>query len=319
MKYCLNTRILVSAIIVYILSAFLASTFAFAQETTPDTLISTTSTSTATTTPVATSTPTTTRSLIPAALQFETADLTKPEETQEKEAILRLIEQRPIEDPGLLTLLAYWVQQAVIIGIPANTIVLILLLPVLATIITFVRSIIGLPSLEMLVPITLAFVFVAIGVTIGLIVLFAIVAASFASRRLLRKAPLMYFPKRSLSLLLLAFFVFAALTVVAGIDIDQVRELSIFPILILTLLGDSIVSVQLHKSMRETVVITVVTLALGLIGYLLATAVVARDLIILYPEVILLTIPANIVMGRYFGLRLSELFRFRNFNSYGSE
>jgi hypothetical protein len=253
------------------------------------------------------------------ALSAPKQDLTKPEEEEEKTDIQALLEKRPVTVPSFFNFLAYWVQKAIALGIPANTIILIFLIPVIATLIAFVRVIIGLPSLEMLVPIVLSFAFVAVGITAGLIILSAVIFASFVSRTLLRRVPIMYFPKRSLSHLFLAIFVFAALTLAIILEFESIRNLSIFPILILTLLGDSIVSVQLRKTVRETVLITAVTLGLALIGYMLATSVTVRDFIILWPELILLTIPANFVLGRYFGLRLSELFRFKTLESYASE
>lgn len=238
-------------------------------------------------------------------------DLTQPEGQLEKDEIQLVFERRPVKEPSVLGFFAYWVQKAVALGIPANTIVLIFLVPIIATLVTFVRVIIGLPSLEMLVPIVLSFAFVAVGVSLGIIILAAVILASFVSRALLRRVPIMFFPKRSLSHVFLAFFVFAALTVAIIFDIPSIRELSIFPVLILTILGDSIVSVQLRKSYRETLIITTVTLCLGLAGYSLATSLAVRDLIILWPELVLLTIPINLALGRYFGLRLTELFRFR--------
>jgi hypothetical protein len=246
-------------------------------------------------------------------------DLTKPEEEIGKTQIQELIEKRPVVTPGVFSFFAYWVQKAIALGIPANTIVLIFLVPVIATLIAFVRVVIGLPSLEMLVPIVLSFAFVAVGITAGLIILSAVILASFVSRTLLRNVPIMYFPKRSLSHLFLAIFVFAALTLAIILDFESIRNLSIFPVLILTLLGDSVVSVQLRKTVRETVLITSVTLGLALVGYALATSVTIRDLLILWPELILLTVPINFLLGRYFGLRLSELFRFRTLESYASE
>ena len=129
----------------------------------------------------------------------------------------------------------------------------------------------------------------------------------------------MHYPKRSISMLLLSIMVFVALTASIQLGLGNVQELSIFPVLIMTLLGDSIVSVQLHKKMGEAFTIIFVTIALGLFGFALATFQGMRNTLILYPEVILLLIPINILMGRYFGLRLSELFRFRSFSSYGSE
>ncbi|MBP9749226.1 MAG: hypothetical protein KBD21_00605 [Candidatus Pacebacteria bacterium] len=246
-------------------------------------------------------------------------DLTKPEEQPVKDEIQILLERRPAPELGLFNIIAYWVQRAIELGIPANTIVLIMLIPVIATLVTFVRVVVGLPALEMLVPIVLAFAFVAVGITAGLIILGAVILASFVSRTLLRKVPIMFFPKRSISHLLLAFFVFAALTLSITLDIGSIHELSIFPILILTLLGDSIVSVQLHKTIRETAIITLVTLGIALAGYLLATSIAVRDIIILWPELVLLTVPVNLLLGRYFGLRITEVFRFKTLESYGSE
>jgi hypothetical protein len=246
-------------------------------------------------------------------------DLTAPEEPTEKDAVLELLEKRPINSPKIYNLFALWVQNAIEAGIPVNTILLILLLPVLALLVAFVRVVIGLPSLEMLVPIALTYVFVAVGVAAGSIILAAIILASFLSRMLLKRLSIMYYPKRSISMLLLALLVFFALTISSSLTVVNVQEISIFPILILTLLGDSIVTLQLRKSLYETTLITVVTIIIGLVGYWLATEPYVRNLIILYPEIILLTLPLNVILGRYFGLRISELFRFRSFNAYGTE
>ena len=164
----------------------------------------------------------------------------------------------------------------------------------------------------MLVPIALAFAFVAVGITIGLFVLMAIIIASFIAKRSLSSLKIMFYPKRSLSMLFLSIAVFAALTVGVILDLERILTVSIFPILILMLLGDLIVSVQLHKSVSETVLITGTTVILGIIGYMAATSQLIQNTLILYPELLLLVIPLNILVGRYFGLRVFELLRFNN-------
>lgn len=252
-------------------------------------------------------------------ITFEKKDVTLPEQPSEKEQVKELLNARPAPTLTPFNFFAYWIQKAIAAGVPVNTIVLILLIPVFATIVTFVRTVIGLPSLEMLVPIVLAYVFVAVDILTSLVVLTAIILAAFVSRRLLKSVQVMFFAKRSISLMFLSFFVLAALTFVAVFAPARITELSIFPILMLTLLGDSIVAVHLHKSIKETSIIAVVTIVLGLIGYVLATAVPVRDLIVLYPEVVLLTLGINYLIGRYFGLRLTEVVRFKYFKAYGSE
>lgn len=237
-------------------------------------------------------------------------DLTVPEKLDEKVAIITLFESRPETQLGLLNGMAYWVQESVKDGIPANTIFLILLTPFLAFLVTFVRVVIGLPTLDMLVPIALAFALVATGVTVGLLVLVAILFASYVAKKILGGLRIMFYPKRSLSMVFLSLAVFASLTVGVALGFDRILSVSIFPILVLMLLGDMIVSVQLHKSASETFTITGATIFLGLVGYVMATSTTIQNALILYPEMVLLVIPANLIVGRYFGLRVLELFRF---------
>ena len=248
------------------------------------------------------------------AMEVNQKDVTVPENLPEKAAILSLFESRKIEEPGMFSFMAFWVQKAVALGIPANTIFLILLTPFLATIISFVRVVVGLPTLDMLVPIALSFAFVAVGVSVGLIILGAILFAAIASNFLLSPLKMMFYPKRSLSMFLLAVSVFGALTLSVFLGFQTVLSLSIFPILILMLLGDSIVSVQMHKSLSETVAITGTTLLIGLLGFAMASSTHIQDTLILYPEGVLAVIPINILIGRYFGLRFLEMFRFNTLN-----
>lgn len=243
----------------------------------------------------------------------QTSDTVRSEKTISQTEIFAELEKRPIAEPTIFNFFAYWVQQAIFIGIPANTIFLILLAPIIALCISFTRVVIGLPTLDMLVPIALAFAFVSIGVGVGLFILLAIVVASYVAKILVNRVRMMFYPKRSLSMFILSIFVLAALTAALQLEYEQVLDLSIFPILILMLLGDSIVSVQLHKSTSETVAITTTTIALGLFGYVLATSATVQNILILYPELVLVVIPLNILIGRYFGLRVTELFRFKEF------
>src|SRR3989344_5983636 len=164
-------------------------------------------------------------------------DITKPEEEAEKGEILDLFANRPISNLTPFNFIAFTVQYAVGVGVPANTIVLILLLPFLATIVAFTRHVVGLPSLDILVPIALSITIVSTGIIAGSILLIAILLASSIGSFVLRKVRIMQLPKKALSILIVAVFVFLALVVSAANGILIVKQLSIFPILILILLG----------------------------------------------------------------------------------
>lgn len=246
-------------------------------------------------------------------------DITKPEETPEKQEFIALFSKRPITRLGITNFFAFLVQSAVLAGVPANTIMLIFLLPLLATIIVFTRQIVGLPSLEVFVPIALAITLVSTGILAGAILLATILLASTFSRIILKRVRIMQLPKMAISMLIVALFVFIVLVASASSGLVSVRQLSFFPILLLILLSDKIVALQLTKSLKETVVITIFTLGLGFLGYLLLTFNVLRQYLLLYPELIFLLIPINLVMGRYFGLRLVEFYRFSAIRKYANQ
>lgn len=229
---------------------------------------------------------------------------------QETVQALHLFEKRPATTLSATNFFAYLVQHAVANGMPVGTLVLILLLPLLATAIAFVRDIIGLPSLDMIVVIALAITLLSTGITAGMILLAIILYASILARYILKKLRIMYLPKMALSMLIVSIIVFLGLTAISNVGLLVLREFSFLPILLLTILSERIIKLQLERTVRETILIAAVTLLLSLIGFVMFSSSLLQTSVLLYPELILLLIPINILMGRYFGLRLTEAFRF---------
>jgi hypothetical protein len=242
----------------------------------------------------------------------EKEDITKPEEPAEKIAYLALFSKRPIESPTLFNMFAYAVQQAVLLGVPVNTIILILLLPFLATIVIFLHYIIGLPVYNILVPVAFSITLVATGLTAGLVLLGVILLASTLARMLLKKLRIMHMAKLALSLLVVSVFVFGALVIGVTNGAIAVKTLSIFPVLLLILLSERIVAIQLERNRKETIILTSTILGIGIFGYFLLTNKTVQSFILLYPELLLALVFVNVAIGKYFGLRITELFRFRD-------
>lgn len=237
-------------------------------------------------------------------------DITQPETLEGRSDFFELFSRRPIINMTWYNWVAFTVQYAVLQGLPANTIILILLLPFLATMVAFSRHVLGLPSLGILVTSALSVTLVATGITVGTILLATILFASVLARLILKKVRIMQMPKMALSVLVVAVCVFGALLAGASANFMTVKQLSIFPVLLLILLSERIVALQLERSLQETALIAITTLGLGILGFFLLAYPMVRQFILLYPEFIGLLIPVNFIIGRYFGLRLTEYFRF---------
>ncbi|SRR6266568_642755 len=239
-------------------------------------------------------------------------EITNPEQDKQKNTVLSELQQnRNVAHLSLINASPFAIQYAIKAGVPTNTIVLILLLPLLATIVVAFRYLVGLSGIGLLVPIALSITLLATDVTPGFIMLAAIIVASLVSRFFLKRFPIMQMPKIALSMLMVSIFLLIALTISSIYGIVDVRNLSIFPILLFILLSDRIVTIFLERDFIETIQTTVITLFLAILGFLLLTWDQLRLFTLIYPEFILLLIPINILIGRYFGLRMTEYIKFQ--------
>jgi len=208
----------------------------------------------------------------------------------------------------------YAIRGAVAAGVPANTIVLLLLLPVVAMVIAASRHLIGLRGFGIFLPAALSVVFVATGPIVGIALFLLIIAISTLIRTIFRtfKFKLQYLPRAALLLWAVSLAVLGVLFLMPLIKWPILVGVSIFPILILTLLAEDFTRVQLGKSAKTAISLTTETIILALLSYLVLTLKFVQTFALLNPEIILISIiVVDILLGRYVGLRILEIVRFR--------
>lgn len=208
----------------------------------------------------------------------------------------------------------YAIRTALASGVPANTIVLLLLLPAVALIIAAARHIIGLRGFGIFLPAALAVVFVVIGPIVGIGLFLVIVTVSTIIRVTLRrlKVKLQYLPRMAMILWFVVLSVLGVVFLSPVIKFSSFADVSVFAILILALLAEDFVRVQIGKSVQTAVSLTTETLVLSLISYLFLTFAPVQKFALLNPEALLISVfVLDIALGRYVGLRLMELWRFR--------
>lgn len=208
----------------------------------------------------------------------------------------------------------YAIRGAVSAGVPANTIVLLLLLPIVAFVIAFSRNVIGIRGFGIFLPAALSVVLVATGPFVGIGLFLAIVAVSTAVRMILRRLrlKLQYLPCMALILWAVAVGVLGVLFAAPFIKFPDLANVSIFAVLILVLLAEDFIRVQLGKSAKTAMTLTFETLVLAFISFVFLTLHPIREYVLLNPEISLLTVFAgDFLLGKYTGLRVMEFYRFR--------
>lgn len=208
----------------------------------------------------------------------------------------------------------YAIRGAVKSGVPANTIVLLLLLPFIAFVIAFSRNIIGIRGFGIFLPAALSVTFVATGPVVGIGLFLVIVVISTVIRMVLRKLKikLQYLPRMAFILWGVVVGVLGVLFAAPVLNSSQLSNVSIFAVLILILLAEDFIRVQLGKSVRTALSLTMETLILAVISYFFLTLKPLQDFVLLNPETSLLAVGlSDIILARYSGMRVMEIFRFR--------
>jgi len=207
---------------------------------------------------------------------------------------------------------SFLISQAIEKGVPENTVVLLLLLPLVATIVSLLHYVVGVSGYGIFTPTMMAVAFLATGVAGGLALFGVILAITLLSNIFLKKLKLHFWPARSITLLFVSLGTFGVMAGAAYLGIFNVSKISIFPILFMILLTEEFVRTQLIKSKKEAMRLTVGTLILAGVGALTMGVREMQELVLRYPEaVVLVVIVVNILVGSYGGIRLTEIKRFK--------
>lgn len=199
-------------------------------------------------------------------------------------------------------------------GVPIETVRLILLFPIIVTLVAFFRQVVGIKAFGIYTPSIVTFAFLAFdpgGVKYGVAVFIAIIVVGMVSRELTRHLRILYLPRVAITLTIVAMAILIILALGASFQRTGLASISIFPLLIMITLVEKFVATQIEKGNKTAIILAAETLLLSLVGYFIARSAPLAQFLLLHPWIILFTIPVNILLGKWRGLRLSEYFRFR--------
>ncbi|MEA3354953.1 MAG: 7TM domain-containing protein [Patescibacteria group bacterium] len=205
------------------------------------------------------------------------------------------------------------IRQAIIQGVSANTIVLVLLFPLVALMIASARHLLGLTGFGIFVPAMLSVAFVATGIRVGLVLFAVIWVLATISRKITKKLKMQYLPRMALLMWFISIGVLAVLLGAVNVKLGELSAVSIFPILILMLLSENFIEVQVGKSKREAFRVTMQTIVMAIGSAVVLKLDWVQKLVLLNPEIYLILVAVmNIYVGKYVGLRLLENFKFKS-------
>lgn len=198
-------------------------------------------------------------------------------------------------------------------NIPEVTIIMLFMLPIVVTLIAFFRQVVGIKAFGIYTPAIVTFAFLAVQpLRYGVAFFLIVIVVGMLMRYLLKKLRILYLPRMAITLSVVALSILALLSFGGSMHRTGLASVSIFPLLIMITLVEKFIGTQIEKGDRAAIILALETLFISVVGFYLASWNALIEFIVVYPWVILFTIPINIFLGKWDGLRISEYFRFRD-------
>ncbi len=219
--------------------------------------------------------------------------------------------ERAVTKLGITNFLSYSINYLINKGVAIDNLFLLLMLPIIATLIAFLRQILGIKTFGIYTPTIITLCFIATGLKYGLTIFIIILLVATALRFILRRFKLLYLPRMAIVLCVVALVLLLLFMLGGYLNKTGMITLSILPILVLIIMVEKFIAVQIEKGGTTAILLSLETILVSVICYWIVNWEWFKTLILSYPELVLLTIVINIVLGKWTGLRLSEYIRFK--------
>lgn len=212
-------------------------------------------------------------------------------------------------------LIAFFIEQ----GVPEQTVLLLLMLPLVATLVAFFRQVIGIKAFGIYTPSIITFALLAFdpnGIKYGIAIFVSVILVGMVTRLALKRFRLLYLPRVAITLSIVSLAILIILVIGGIYKRTGLASVSIFPLLIMITLAEKFIATQIEKGSRTAFILAVETLVISVIGYFLVSWDTLTNLILAYPWLVLFTFVINFSLGKWTGLRITEYLRFRKIARY---
>lgn len=216
------------------------------------------------------------------------------------------------------------------LSLDPNTLIFLVTLPLVITIISFAKYIMGVKSFGIYVPVILTFMFYQFsridggvsvwqGLKYGLFITLIVFISSYISYKLVQPLTLHYYSKLAIVTTNVTISLLVVLFVLDLMDRGGILRVDIFSLILLASISERFTNLLASKQTTTALMLSLQTILLGMICFLVISSQSVQTAFLNYPWIILLSFPVNYFIGRFTGLRLSEIYRFRELLKKDSE
>jgi len=186
-----------------------------------------------------------------------------------------------------------------------------LLIPIGAFLLVLMRNVVGVKTFGTFMPVLIALAFRETGLLWGICLFTAVVAMGLTVRFYLERLKLLLVPRLSAVLIVVVISMAVLSVLTHSLGIHRGLSVALFPMVILTMTIERMSIVWEERGPGEALVSGLGSMLTAAVVFLVTNIKLVEHLVFVFPELLLVLLAATLVLGRYAGYRLMDVYRFR--------
>lgn len=188
---------------------------------------------------------------------------------------------------------------------------ILLMVPIGAFIMLLLRNVIGIKTFGTFMPVLIAISFKWTSLVAGIALFTLVVGMGLLVRFYMERLKLLLVPRLT-AVLIVVVLIMALVSVVSNrLGLEVGLSIALFPMIIMTMTIERVSVAWDERGPGYAMKMAGGSLLIACLAYLVMSWPPLEHLIFVYPELLLVLLGLTLVLGRYSGYRLTELFRFR--------
>lgn len=195
--------------------------------------------------------------------------------------------------------------------LPFSLLQTVLMLPIGALVVVLFRNVVGVPTFGTFLPALVADAMRSTGLVWGMVSIVVVSLAVLVARLCVQRLQLLHSPTLAILLTVVVMSMLGTSLVADRLALEELARVSYFPIAVMAITAERLYLVLTERGLASGMKDFGGTLLVVLACFLVMNSTAMQVLVSGFPEVLLLVIAANVYLGRWVGVRLIELWRFR--------
>jgi hypothetical protein len=199
-------------------------------------------------------------------------------------------------------------------GISSNMLEILIMIPVIATLVSISRYLLGFKTYGIYPTIVLGISYSFTGLRYGLVITTIVILTTLLSHKILSKIRMHYITRIAVNYCFLTISIILTFLLIHrfGLGLENIENINPLAIASIAALSDFFIKVYVKKSAKSTFRTLLETVLIAVVGWFLITRSMISTFLLNNLWLILLFIAINLSVGQFKGLRLIDNFRFKS-------